>query len=219
MSAIDRRRFLRGAMIVGTALAAGSIDLDQVTAAEAKRAPTIAGCSRWGAAPATSAITVLEHPPNRIIVHHTDTPNVADRSAAHAFELARAIQRSHFGNGWIDSGQHFTISRGGVVMEGRHRSLAAAAGGRRQVVGAHCPGQNEVAIGIENEGTYSTHAPPAALYARLVAMSAYLCRSFGIPSTQIYGHRDFFSTDCPGDALYRMLPRLRADVATRIGGR
>jgi hypothetical protein len=153
MSAIDRRNFLRSATIIGTGLAVGSFALDRAITAEAELAPSVAGCDRWGAAPATSAITVLNHRPNRIIVHHTDTPNVTDRSEAHAFELARTIQRTHFGNGWIDSGQHFTISRGGHVMEGRHRSLATAAGGRRHVLGAHCPGQNEVAIGIENEGT------------------------------------------------------------------
>ena len=33
--------------------------------------------------------------------------------------------------------------------------------GRRQVEGAHCTGQNVVALGIENEGTYSAVDPPA----------------------------------------------------------
>jgi hypothetical protein len=29
----------------------------------------------------------------------------------------------------------------------------------------------------------------------------------------INGHRDLDKTDCPGDAAYGMLPRLRSDVA------
>ena len=127
-------------------------------------------------------------------------------------------QQSHFGNGWIDSGQHFTISRGGYAMEGRHRSLEQAQAGLHQVQGAHCPGQNDVAVGIENEGNYMVTQPPAALYNQLVAMCAYLCQQYGIAATQIYGHRDYIAPDCPGDVLYAKLPQLRSDVAARLGG-
>ena len=41
-----------------------------------------------------------------------------------AYSLARSIQDFHMdSNGWIDTGQNFTVSRGGYAMEGRHRSL------------------------------------------------------------------------------------------------
>ena len=121
--------------------------------------------------------------------------------------------------GWPDTGQHFTVSRGGVVLEGRHRSLEFVRVGRWQVEGAHCTGQNVVALGIENEGTYSAVDPPAELWEKLRSLCAYLCSQSGIRPSQIYGHRDFKDTACPGDRLYATLPRLRAEVAGLLGQR
>ncbi|MGI8587596.1 MAG: peptidoglycan recognition protein family protein [Chloroflexia bacterium] len=217
-SSFSRRTFLKGVAALGTSVVIGGVELRLAPAAAAAVGePSIAGCTTWGAAPPTQAITVLANRPNKIIVHHTATANSTDYSQAHAFALARSIQQAHFANGWIDSGQHFTISRGGYAMEGRHRSLEEVQLGQHQVQGAHCPGQNDVAVGIENEGTYTAVQPPNALYNQLVAMCAYLCQQYGIPSSQIYGHRDFIATDCPGDQLYAMLPRLRSDVAARLG--
>ena len=111
--------------------------------------------------------------------------------------------------GWLDTGQHFTVSRGGFAMEGRHRSLEIVRAGRQQVEGAHCTGQNVVAVGIENEGTYTAVDPPPALWNRLRDLCAWICNRYGIPPTELYGHRDFKNTACPGDRLYALLPRLR----------
>ena len=91
--------------------------------------------------------------------------------------------------------------------------------GRWQVEGAHCTGQNVVALGIENEGTYSAVNPPAELWNKLRSLCAYLCAQYGIRPSQIYGHRDFKDTACPGDRLYAALPRLRSEVAGLLGQR
>ncbi|GAA2774541.1 hypothetical protein GCM10019017_18670 [Streptomyces showdoensis] len=181
--------------------------------------PVISGCAAWGSRPPSAPVKLLATAPHKIIVHHTATPNSTDYSQAHAFALSRSIQDSHMDEkGWIDSGQHFTISRGGWITEGRHSSAAALAGGTQQVESAHCTGQNTVAVGIENEGTYSTVDPLSAQYAKLVDLCAYICAQYGLRAYQIFGHRDFNNTECPGDRLYAMLPQLRADVAARIGG-
>lgn len=115
-------------------------------------------------------------------------------------------------NGWVDSGQHFTNSRGGVLMEGRHGSYDALRAGDQIVVGAHCPGQNDVAIGIENEGLYVAMEPPQQQWDSLVAFCALVCDRYNIPASEIFGHRDFTVTQCPGDALYALLPRLRSEA-------
>jgi N-acetyl-anhydromuramyl-L-alanine amidase AmpD len=186
---------------------------------EADAATAIASTSAWGARAASSPVTVQSAGPNKILVHHTATPNSTDLSQAHGFALARSIQNHHMDvRGFIDTGQHFTVSRGGFVMEGRHRSLERLRAGSGHVVGAHCTGQNSQAIGIENEGTYTSVAPPAALYNQLVTLCADICVQYGVPASQIYGHRDFASTECPGDVLYARLPQLRTDVAARVGG-
>jgi hypothetical protein len=220
-NSVSRRSFLKAAVGVGTSVLIGGIELRFAPAAEAVEAavaaPSIAGCATWGAQAEKEPITLLSTRPTKILVHHTATPNSTDYSSSHAYQLCRSIQQSHFNRGWIDTGQQFTISRGGYVMEGRHRSLEALQGGTRHVRGAHCDGQNDVAVGIENEGTYTSVQPPQALYNKLVAMCAYICQQYGIPSSQIYGHRDFNATQCPGDQLYAMLPKLRSDVAALIG--
>ncbi|MDN5919983.1 MAG: N-acetylmuramoyl-L-alanine amidase [Pseudonocardia sp.] len=163
---------------------------------------------------------IWDRRPIRILVHHTATANSADYSRPAADRLARGIQNFHMDhNGWLDSGQHFTISRGGVVLEGRSLSLGILNGGRQQVEGAHCTGQNVVAVGIENEGTYTGVDPTPALWNSLRATCAYICRQYGIAPTELYGHRDYKNTACPGDRLYGMLPRLRTEVGATLGRR
>ncbi|GLZ34437.1 hypothetical protein Lesp02_66240 [Lentzea sp. NBRC 105346] len=178
--------------------------------------PPIRTCEDWGARPPQEPL-VLVGRPVRILIHHTATANSDDLSIGHAYELARWIQDLHMDtNGWADSGQHFTISRGGVLMEGRHGSRDALEAGDRMVVGAHCPGQNDRAIGIENEGIYMDTVPPQQQWDSLVQFCAHVCDRYNIPTTEIFGHRDFFVTQCPGDALYAMLPRLRSEVAAQF---
>ncbi|RZS34687.1 N-acetylmuramoyl-L-alanine amidase [Herbihabitans rhizosphaerae] len=174
-------------------------------------APEIASCDDWGAAPPRGNLSVVGQRPDKIVIHHTATPNSDDYSRRHAYELARGIQQAHFGNGWDDTGQHFTVSRGGHIMCGRRGSLGAARDGHKVVIGAHCPGQNEQ-IGIENEGTYTDARMRDEHYAKLVRLCAWLCRQYDIRPGRIYGHRDFFATACPGDTLYHLLPKLRDDV-------
>jgi hypothetical protein len=181
-------------------------------------APTIASCATWGAEAARGTIEPVAANPNKILIHHTASANVTDYSQAAGYQIARDIQQWHFDNGWVDTGQHLTLSRGGYVMEGRHGSLSRLQGGSGTVVGAHAPGQNSQAIGIENQGTYTSATPPAQLWSRLVELCAYICDRYGIAPTQIYGHRDYTATACPGDVLYSMLPQLRSEVAAALAG-
>ncbi|MFP5019223.1 peptidoglycan recognition protein family protein [Pseudonocardia phyllosphaerae] len=193
---------------------------DGLAHAEGVPAPYIARCFEWGARPPSSPPQIHDVRPIRILVHHTAGPNGTDYGVPAAHALARGIQRYHMDhNGWLDSGQHFTISRGGHVMEGRLWSLGELNRGRRVVEGAHSPGQNVIAIGIENEGTYTGATPTPMLWHSLRATCAYICDKYGIAPTELYGHRDFRDTLCPGDRLYAALPRLRREVASLMGRR
>src|SRR6185503_20448812 len=168
---LSRRTLLRTGAVVG----AGAVGLPPLGGrsggSRALAATTVASCAEWGARGPSQPVVLLAGNPNKILVHHTASANSNDFSPAHAFALARAIQSDHMDNrGFIDTGQHFTISRGGFVMEGRHRSLERLRLGQGQIVGAHCVGQNEQSVGIENEGTYTSVAPPDQLYAQLVSL-------------------------------------------------
>jgi len=210
-----RRGVLLGGLVVaGGAVCTGVLGSGQAWALDT---PSIIGCDDWDARSPRDPIKVHNRRPAKILVHHTASANVKDYSRAQAEKLARNIQKDHLDRQrWADSGQHFTISRGGYVLEGRHRSLEMLRGGRRMVEGAHCTGQNIIAVGIENEGTYSTTGPTTQQWNRLRLMCAYVCKQYKVRPTEIYGHRDFKDTACPGDMLYSMLPKLRTEVAALL---
>ncbi|WP_331727990.1 peptidoglycan recognition family protein [Streptomyces sp. NBC_00158] len=223
----SRRSVFSAALVLGAATVLPAAASGAARAATGSRrsggrdgatAPPITDCEGWSAREPSEDVVVLDTRPQRIIVHHTASANVTDYSRERAHALARAVQRYHMDTqGWIDTGQHFTVSRGAFVLEGRHHSLAALESGDRLVRGAHCVGQNNVAVGIENEGTYTAVEPPEAQFSALADLCAHVCRQYDVAPSEIYGHRDFNSTACPGDRLYAMLPRLRQDVARRLG--
>jgi hypothetical protein len=220
---VSRRTMLKTTVGMGTGLVLGASSLLRPQDMQAEipypppvAQPTIYSTSDWGAQDPREPIDILDHRPNKILIHHTDTPNTDDVSRAHAFQLARNIQQSHFARGWRDSGHHFLISRGGYIMVGRHRSLPVLENGNRHVLGAHCDGENPDSIGIENEGRYGVATPPQALYNRLVHLCAYICQQYSISPSDIYGHRRFDATICPGDRFTELMPRLREDVRDRL---
>lgn len=220
LSRPSRRNVLRGAVVlgVGTTVAGGALLGTGIAHAEVPT-PDIMDCDAWGAKDPSGQLNQLDNDPDKILVHHTQSANVSDTSQAAAIDIARQIQHWHMDeNGWSDSGQHFTISRGGYILEGRHTSLRHLTDGSGMVQGAHAPGQNTKAIGVENQGTYFEVEPPELLWASLVNFCAYTCRQYSIPATELYGHRDYVDTDCPGDVLYGMIPRLREEVQAVLDG-
>jgi N-acetylmuramoyl-L-alanine amidase CwlA len=219
---MSRRDMMRGSMALGAAAVVGGFELTRVTPGwAAVPNPGIASTSAWGARASSSPVTVLSNKPSYIVIHHTATSNGTATTQSAAYSLARSIQNYHMdSNGWIDTGQQFTVSRGGYAMEGRHRSLERLNLGSGMVRGAHvgAGNVNSESIGIENEGLYTSVSPPAALYNKLVDLCAYICDQYGLPASQIFGHRDFMATACPGNILYGMLPGLRSDVAAKLAG-
>ncbi|WP_024875384.1 peptidoglycan recognition protein family protein [Saccharomonospora piscinae] len=218
--AINRRTLLLGGGLAVSAVGAALTLPAQATAAPRPQAPPLVyGTGYWGARPPSAPITMLNHAPTYIVVHHTVNPgNTTDYSLERAFAISRSIQNFHMdSNGWIDSGQQFTISRGGHMTEGRHRSYEAVAGGTQHVMGANVGNHNSEVIGIENEGLYTDVDVTPALWDSLVELVAFIASQYGISPDLIRGHRDFNATACPGDVLYARLPELRDAVAARLG--
>lgn len=219
-STFDRRALLRGGL---TVTAVGALSTVTPAVATAKRdstdVPRIFETNEWAARQPTGPIEVQNHTPTYIVVHHTVEPgNSKDYSKDHAFQISRDIQDFHMDTrGWIDTGQQFTNSRGGFVTEGRHRSLEVLQGGTQHVQGSNVGNHNSEVLGIENEGLYTEVDVPQALWDSLVQLVAYVARQYSIQPEFIKGHRDFTSTECPGEVLYGRLPELRAEVAERLG--
>lgn len=213
---LSRRALVAGALSLPLALALTTAIAPSAAHAAVAR-PSIIACGTWGAQTARGSISLVG-PPQKIIVHHTASSNSTGTSLSSAYAIARDIQQWHFARGWSDTGQHFTVARGGAILEGRHRTLEGLATGRSFPLGAHVSGQNSTSLGIETEGTFTSVHPTSAQWASLVALCAYLCQTYRLSASAISGHRNYNATQCPGDVLAARLGQLRNDVAARLGG-
>ena len=176
-------------------------------------------CKEWGAKPVD--VQFARRPAAGLVIHHTASPSrkpltgAAEEKAA--CSLARGIQRLHRRqNGWADTGQHFLVSRGGLILEGRHGSDMWA---RQGLVprGAHAGanGPNATHFGIEIEGRYDRKDDlPAVQWDALVELCAHLCLWGNVQSQDIFPHCDYTATACPGKLADR-LPALRQAVHDR----
>jgi hypothetical protein len=181
--------------------------------------------AEWGARAPRAAFNATV--PTNMVLHHMDFPNrdpIADRAAATqaAFELAKTCQNDHMdGNGWSDTGQHFTVSIDGVICEGRHGSLDALLA-RHCIHGAHAaddtvspPIDDNQSWGTEHEGTYDTVHMPAAQWNASVKLHAAIAMLCNLDTATIIGHRDTgIATDCPGKWFHAQIPQFRAEAHT-----
>ncbi|MDJ0660965.1 MAG: N-acetylmuramoyl-L-alanine amidase [Crocosphaera sp.] len=187
--------------------------------------------SEWGAnAPKAGTFPFRRTIPQYVIVHHTahkadpNPPNDSSKGTIEgAMDLAKTFQNSHMNvNGWSDSGHNFLNTTGGFILEGRHGSLDAVKKGEciQSAHAAQDPGKlpnGNRSPGIENEGNFMNFSMIDKQWESLVELCASLCDSCNISPKDIRGHRDFSNTQCPGDWLYNQLPRLRKDVANKLG--
>ncbi|MEZ5124724.1 MAG: SpoIID/LytB domain-containing protein [Thermoleophilia bacterium] len=165
-------------------------------------------------------------------IHHTAGGN--DYSQADAPAIVRGIYAYHTKSlGWSDIGYNFLIDRFGRIYVGR------AGGPKQGVVGAQVYGFNTGSTGISVMGTYTSEQPSAQAVDALERLLAWKLSLHGVDPTgqatltcggtdkydkgdtvtfpTIAGHRDANYTACPGDALYALLPEVRASVAAAIG--
>lgn len=180
--------------------------------------PRIYGCREWGAIPVN-----ISFPVSRAVgcvVHHTTSPNRAsmegDREVAAAFKLARDIQHDHLSRYWADTGNHFTITRGGIIVEGRHGSLAGAVRGMVPQ-GAHAGDNdaNKTWWGIEWEGRYDQqYLVTPEQWKAAVDLYAWLAFWGDFDTQNIEPHCHFKATTCPG-LLKDHIEQLRQQVHDR----
>ena len=168
--------------------------------------------------------------------HHTENPN--GYTAAQVPAMLRAIYAFHrYVNGWNDIGYNFVVDLYGRIFEAR------AGGIDEPVVGAHAGGYNLVSSGVAVLGSFSGTPISAAARTALQRLLAWKLSLHGTPSAgrvtvrvnpagasyskypararvslpRVAGHRDADSTECPGDALYAELPRIRRTVGRLAG--
>jgi LysM repeat protein len=130
----------------------------------------------------------------KITLHHTSEypgmNNLGDK------EVIRAIAKYHRDRlDWADIGYHFLIGRDGKIYEGRPAHLQ----------GAHTGGHNENNLGISMVGNFVNKLPSQRQLTALKLLLSSKFQEYGLSTANLYGHRDFKATECPGEALYRWL--------------
>lgn len=154
--------------------------------------------SSWAAGPISVGLTEPLGTPWRITVHHSGEPGDAKGEPK---ELLRTFERAHQGRGWACIGYHFIIARDGRVFEGRPIRFQ----------GAHAGGDNnEGNIGICLIGDYDIGQVPRAQREALTDVLDRLTRVYRVSRSNVYGHRNFKTTDCPGRYLMPIVDAFRA---------
>jgi flagellar hook assembly protein FlgD len=191
--------------------------------------PAIVTRAQWGAdEKIVRAKPLIAKTLKLAIVHHTVSLNTYTPAQAPA--IVRGIEAYHVqGNGWNDIGYNFLVDRYGTIYEGR------AGGVTNDVIGAHSEGFNTGTVGISLIGNFETVAPPKAMQDALVNLLAWrldvahidplskVAYTSGgnakfkagkvVTLNAISGHRDTYFTECPGNAVYALLPEIAKSAA------
>ena len=166
------------------------------------------------------------------VVHHTAGSNdYAPQDSAGMVQAAYAYHTRTLG--WCDVAYNALVDKYGQVFEGR------AGGMDRPVVGGHTGGFNQNTWGVAMIGNFDI-VPPTPIQLRTTARllgwrlgmdrvdprGTVVLTSSGGPFTRfprgatptlpsIFTHRDTGNTDCPGNAAYALMDRIR-DIAARF---
>ncbi len=169
------------------------------------------------------------------VIHHTESLSAYSPGRSAALVLGICLFHRD-GNEWNDLGYDYLVDRFGRVFEGR------AGGVEQPVIGAHSGGWNTMSTGVAMIGSYTLATPPPAALGALERLLAWRLSLAGVPAQgsvaersiggepgvnahprgslvrfqRISGHRDADLTDCPGGALYALLPQIRRAVAARM---
>lgn len=175
---------------------------------QASRLPSfVTTRAAWGARN-PDKVCGTAHSPAWITIHHTVTPT---RDSVSVEQRLRGIQTFHIDTrGWCDIGYHFLVGQNGRVYQGISDE-------RR--TGIHVGGNNTNNVGVSYLGTYTSDIPSDGMFNAGGEIVRWLTDTYRIARTRerIRGHREWGSTECPGNALY---PRLQTiiDRANAVGG-
>ncbi|MDQ2755276.1 MAG: peptidoglycan recognition protein [Actinomycetota bacterium] len=168
-------------------------------------------------------------------VHHTVSSN--SYTADQVPGLIRGIYAYHVqGNGWCDVGYNFLVDKFGRIFEGRHGGIS------RTPVGSHTLAFNDNSFGVAAIGDHSATAPGSAMLGAITSVMGWklglhkrsatgvnqLVSAGGagakwpagttVTFPTVSGHRDAYSTQCPGNALYGQLQTIRTNAARYATG-
>jgi hypothetical protein len=141
------------------------------------------------------------------VVHHTVNNN--NYGPGDSVPMIRGIYAYHVNSlGYCDIAYSFLIDNYGTPFEGRWGSEW------NPIIGAHTLNHNSNTTGIAVLGTFSSVLPSDATLTTLQDLIRWKFKLHGVnpfteDSAHIFGHRDLYPTECPGQAFYDYLPYTR----------
>ena len=157
------------------------------------RSRMIIARSVWGAKPASLPTTPMRLPATQVFIHHSVTPVSQDPYAD--MRVIEAIGLQRFGQ----FSYSYVIHPEGHVLEG--------CGLMR---GAHTAKRNSTSFGICHVGNYEERSPKAQqIDATRQLIHDLTVAGHLIPGADIQGHREVYSTACPGSKLFALLDVIR----------
>ena len=114
----------------------------------------------------------------RLILHHTEASSCTIED----------IHRWHLNNGWSGCGYHFFVRKDGTIYRGRPEDK----------LGAHTSNHNTGSLGICFEGAFNTETMTNEQLKAGHELIVYLIDKYNLLKANVYKHKDFNSTDCPG---------------------
>lgn len=125
-------------------------------------------------------------PPQKIkylILHHSASPFNITAEDIHEWHKSRT---DNIYSDWLGIGYHYVIEADGEIVRGRPETA----------VGAHCLGFNEFSLGICVVGNFEQTTPKEIQTESLIKLLTGLKHKY--PNVEIYGHKYFVKTTCPG---------------------
>ncbi len=142
----------------------------------------------------------------RITIHHDGMDVFTERNFSRCATRIEQIRQSHLrrtakgGGRWADIGYHYVVDAQGRVWEGRSIRYQ----------GAHVQDHNENNMGILCLGNFERQSPTREQTAALDRFVATQMRSYGVPLSRVYTHRELNPTECPGRNLQRYMVQTRS---------
>ena len=147
--------------------------------------------SQWGARSSQGSMNSISSHPIGVAVHW-EGPQMNITSHSQCDDYMRSIQAYHMDTkGWSDIAYNFVACPHDYLFEGRGTKYGSAANGTSQA------NQDYYAVcALVGKGD-----PQPVGLDNAIKFGADKCRSAGAGNT-VVGHRDLYSTECPGETLY-----------------
>lgn len=130
-----------------------------------------------------------------IVIHHTATST----GSVESIHEAHLKKKDKNGNPWLGIGYHFVIGNGNGMGDGE---VEPTFRWKQQMQGAHAGGSNpeynQVGIGVCLVGNFEETPPTDAQRAAVRRLVQSLKSEYHIPASNVIGHKDVRTTECPG---------------------